>query len=293
MVLNLVSLGVFAAAFAAAVLILRRRLPRPGTATALVCVRCGAPAAAMTTFTCPGCGQDVRGMGLAPARGRSPTGPFWAAATFTTVLFLLMLLASGIVMSAVPRARHFHQTLSMHGGRDSLVRVELSVSGRGAQSHVPTDGTLIADLFTRDGGYAELRVDVPERTWELADRTGVGRESGAALDERTALRWAEMAGLDPTDPTVRDAAVEALDEVVRMTGPDPISTYRRGPGSQFSSRGGSASASFTPPPGALASVLIVGCAAWLAGLWVIVARRYGRRDAPPTTVSAPVAGGVQ
>jgi hypothetical protein len=102
-----------------------------------------------------------------------------------------------------------------------------------------------------------------------------------------------MAGLDPLDPKVRDAAVEALNEVVRMAGPDPIATFRRGPGSQFSSRGGSASASFTPPPGALASVLIVGCVAWLAGLWLIVARPSGRRSAPLPTVSAPVAAGAQ
>ena len=282
MVLNLVSLGVFAAAFAAAVLIFVRRLPRPGAATALACVRCGAPAVAMTSFTCTGCGHDVRGMGLAPSRGRSPTGPFWAAATFTAILFLLMLLASGVVMSALPRARSFHQNVSMEGGRESPVRLlEVSVNARGQQV------TVVGDLYTRDGAFVELRADGKTEQWTLTDGFGGSSESGTGLHEKMAMRWATLAGLDPADRSVRDAAIEALDEVVRLSGREPIPMSMRGAGTQFSGRSGSATSSFSPS-GVLAAVLIVASAAWVSGLWLIL--RRPQTPARPAPATVPGAG---
>ena len=96
---NLAALATLVAA-AVVGLILFRRYAAGGRRLSLVCLRCGARAEALTSFTCPGCGHDVREAGIGPPGRRSPLEPFWHAVLFTVAYLIAALIVTRL---AVPR----------------------------------------------------------------------------------------------------------------------------------------------------------------------------------------------
>ena len=271
----LFALIVTAAALGAGLVILSRLLPRPGVALRLVCVRCGAAAEALQSFTCPGCGHDVRGMGLARSRGRSPTEPFCSVVVFTRVLLFLLMVGTGAVAGLTPTLRRFDKSITLTSFSSPVAIVELEVSGIGpAISPRVRDATLSADLYTTEGICVPLRFDGRTGRWTLGDAAGAASVvSGEGLDEALAMRWAAKAGLDTADPRVADAAVEAVREGRRLLGLDPDSLPLRGFGTHFNNRSGNSTASYVRPRVGAAIVLLFGATAWVAGLWLILRPR--------------------
>src|SRR3954468_18874781 len=106
MVLNLVALTVLALAPMAAIVLLRRSMPRIGTSRDLICLRCAQPAAALTSFTCPGCGHDVREAGLGRARGPTPLGTFWLVVVFSFAFALAVAVGGNRLYNALPTVHH-------------------------------------------------------------------------------------------------------------------------------------------------------------------------------------------
>jgi hypothetical protein len=272
---TLFALVVTAAALAAGLVILYRLLPRPGVALRLVCVRCGVAAEALQSFTCPGCGHDVREMGLARSRGRSPTAPFWTVVVFTLVLLFLLMVGTGAVASLTPTLRRFETSLTLSSSSSPIAIVELEVSGIGpAFNRRHQDTSLSAELYTTEGTCVPLRFDGRTGRWTLGDAAGAASvESGEGLDEALAMRWAAKAGLDPADPRVADAAVEAVLEARANVGLAVGALRHRGYGTHFNSRSGNSTASYVRPRGAATLVFLFGATAWVMGLWLILRPR--------------------
>jgi hypothetical protein len=88
--------------------------------------------------------------------------------------------------------------------------------------------------------------------------------------------------------------MEVLDEVLRVTGREPLPRSMRGFGTVFGSRSGSSSVATAPWPDAMAAVVVGGSAVWLLGVWLIV-RRSSRLKADRASIVpmvAPVVDGA-
>src|SRR5688572_30879413 len=97
MSLQIAALAALPVVFFAAAALLYRHLPRASGPRRgdMVCLHCGTPAGWLASFVCPTCNQDVRQVGVGPAR--PPGGvnvPFWLAAAFTAVLSVAVFLVT-------------------------------------------------------------------------------------------------------------------------------------------------------------------------------------------------------
>src|SRR5688500_2065823 len=114
---DLMALIILLAVLAAGGVVLYRRLPRPGhgVSGAQACVACGMPAGRLSpdSFRCPGCGRDVRELGLAPAAGRSIARPFWWAVGWTVAVLILAVVGSAGGAQLLPWVMDFNAQQSI------------------------------------------------------------------------------------------------------------------------------------------------------------------------------------
>ena len=214
MVLTLTPLVVFAASVIVAAVLLRRHLPRPGEAVGVACVRCGTPGAALAhdSFVCPGCGRDVREAGLTPARGRSPTQPFWNVTLYTLAVLVVAPITAAVAEKAAPRVDGVSAEAMFSAPRSRAyagVVVTTASSGPPAAPREWTSQTL-AELTTLDGRATLLEIERSPGRWRITADDGRMVEQGPALDEEAVLRWYRAAGLDTGDPRVRSEIADVL-----------------------------------------------------------------------------------
>ena len=275
--LNLVALTVLAAAFVAAALLLRRYLPRAPAAPGPVCLRCGTPGAALTGFTCPGCGADVRDAGLGQRKGASPLRPFWTAVAYTCLFVFLSVPLAGLVYATLPRVHTVALYNSMNVSSPQILGVELSLRGRGPDPN-SIRHTLTGDLYST-GGVVALEAKLPEGAWKLIDLSGREIDSGPRLDGQVVYRWLERAGVDITEPVARSDAGHIAAAVGNFAGArlEMPPVHVGALSLSYSSSSGGSSGEY-PNATALPYLVILLSAAWLAGLWLVLAGATARRN---------------
>src|SRR5688572_28517646 len=274
--LNLVALIILAAAIVAAALLLRRYLPRAPAAPGPVCLRCGTPAAALASFTCPDCGADVRDAGLGQRKGASPLRPFWTVVAYTCLFVFLSVPLAGVVYATLPRVHTATLYNSMTVSSPQIHGVELFLRGRGPDQHTMRH-TLTGDLYAT-GGVVALEATLPEGPWKLLDLSGREIDSGPRLDGQVVYRWLERAGVDITTPIARSDAghiAAAIGNLTRTRLEMPPVHVGALSLSYSSSSGGSSGE--RPNETALPVLVILLSAAWLAGLWLVLAGATARR----------------
>ena len=300
MFLSLAPLVVSAASLVIAAVLLCRRLPRPGEVLGVSCVRCGMPAAALAhdSFVCPGCGRDVREAGLAPARGRSPTRPFWTVTAYTVAVLVVAPITAAVAEQAAPRVEAVTSEATFAAPRSRAyagVVVTTASSGPPGAPHDWTSQTL-AELTALDGRATLLEIERPPGRWRITADDGRTVEQGQALDEEAVLRWYRAAGLDTGDPRVRSEVADVLPNLAEpprqmRTESPPL---RVAPGMGFDSRGarsGSSSGRVTR----IAPVVVAGWSVvWVLGLWTLLrpARAGATKPTPSAPSVSPAAGGV-
>jgi hypothetical protein len=287
MVLNLIALACMAGAVVAAVMLFRRRVRRPGLGgdgdSPNFCLRCGWPAEGLTSFTCAGCGHDVREAGVGPRRGRSVLALFWTEVAFTCLYLVLAMIATGALVSALPRVHVVSRTTSMTVSLPEIRGVELTLEGRGP-SDDDIHGTLTGELYGAKQAVV-LEVDRPGGRWRLLDMGGRQLDAGDGLDAGVIDRWIEQAGAPTQTPDGRAAAAYIAEAVGQLAGrridvPPVVRSL------SYSSTGGGGSSSY-PDRRWLPLTFIVAAALWLAGVYLILLSHGGtghRREA-----AAPIA----
>ena len=295
--LNLVALITLAAAFVAAALLLRRYLPRAPAAPGPVCLRCGTPAAALTSFTCPGCGADVRDAGLGRRKGASPLRPFWTVVAYTCLFVFLSVPLAGVFQVTLPNVHTAALYSSMTVSSPQVQGVELYLKGRGPDQH-SLRYTLTGDLYAT-GGVVTLEAALPAGDWRLVDLSGRQLDAGKRLDGQMVYRWLERAGVDITEPVARSDAGHIAGAIGSLTRTrlEMPPVHAGALSLTYSSSAGGFSG-VRPNDHALPVLVIALSAAWLAGLWLVLAgatatRKRATAGAPagepsPSIPSAPV-----
>ena len=295
---DVLALIVFCACAVTGIVLLWRRLPPADVAAAgrNVCLSCNAPASNLLadSFVCPGCGQDVRVMGVGPRPSKPFRGPLWRVLNFSVAVCFLTLIGAAIALTALPKVHYVSSHVSLRVSGPEYQRVELTVHGRTRPDAkpAPVEGRLHADLLLATGDVFSLEVESPSLRYRATDSSQ--REvipmsapgAPGALDERAVLRWMESAGLDASRNDVRFLARETYRRIREMLSL-PETTLSPLPPS--SSLGGSVSGSAShsgstaPPQSATAVALIVGSMVWLTGLvWILRPTVSSRRQIPST-----------
>ena len=275
--LNLVALATLAAALLAGALLLRRYLPRAPAAPGPVCLRCGTPAAALTNFTCPGCGTDVRDAGLGQRNGASPLRPFWTVVAYTCLFVFLSIPLAALVYEALPTVHTAALYSAMTVSSPEIHGVELYLKGRGPDEHSMRH-TLTGDLYAT-GGVVTLEAALPEGNWRLVDLSGRQLDAGQRLNGQTVYRWLERAGVDITQPVARSDAGHVAGAIGNLTRTrlEMPSVHVGALSLSYSSSAGGFSG--VRPNDRALPVLVIGLsAAWLAGLWLVLAGATARRE---------------
>jgi hypothetical protein len=277
MLLNLAALAMMGIAAAIAGLLLRRYLPSAGAAFRPECARCGTPGAALTSFTCPGCNQDVREAGLRPPRGRARLTPFRGGVAFTTLFLVAALALSNVLLASMPDVEKVTKHTAMRVTSPDIYAVDLflAVSGKRGDD---LRGQLIGHLY--GGREIALEIARPGTRWRLLDADERELGAGEGLDREMIDRWLSAAGLDLQSDVIRsDAAYIAgqanplLGVKIAMPPAPPI------PDASYSSTTGGIS-SGRPDERNLPVLVIIWSALWAAGLWLMLASTATRRRSP-------------
>ena len=279
---NLAALVTLAGA-ALAGLLLFRRYAADGRPHGLVCLRCGAPADALTSFSCPGCGHDVREAGIGAAGRRSPLEPFWHAVLFTTAYLIAALIITRVLIPRIGSALHESYTASVRLSSSDVQGVDVALDARRG-SPAPDGrslfGTLTGDLYAT-GGVVTLEAELPEARWRLVDLSGHELAAGRGLDGQVIDRWLRAAGVDPDTPAGRAEWAPIAGAVTRISGVrinPPHGAIESAPLSYSTSVGGGST--LRPDPRGVPVIVISLAVLWTAGLWLVLALagRRGRID---------------
>lgn len=285
MVLNLLALASLAAAIVAAFFLFRRLAPRVPTMAGNVCLRCGTPAAALSSFTCPGCGHDIREAGLGPTRGRSAVVLFWLLVVYTCAYLVAATIVGNVLFNVLPRVHTVSRNTSMRVSLPQIFGVELYYDGRGPDEHNVT-GTITGEMYGAAAAVV-LEVDRPALTWRLLDMTGKQFDAGDRLDGSMIYRWMELAGAPTDTPVAHSDAAHIANAVGQLAGVKiqmpPVPGSGGALSLSYSSASGGGSASHIDPRWP-PLIMIGGAAAWLAGAWLILRIPDARPRAAPTPV---------
>ena len=296
--LNLVALATLAVALAAGGALLRRYLRRSSTGLEIVCLRCGTPARALASFTCPGCGHDVREAGLGAPRGASPLRTYWAAVGYTFVFLFASVILASVVVAALPRVqghaayRYTRVTSPQVHAIDLFFESHGSGAAGSAGPPSSLPGTLSGDLYAT-GGLVTLELRVPDQRWRLLDIAGRELDAGDGYDAQTLYRWLERGGVDMTSPVAQSDAAHIARKVYELTRLNiempPVPA--RALSLSYSSSGGGYSSSRADERG-LPLVVAVLAVTWVGGLWLVLgaAAKTGARSRPPAPPPIAAAG---
>ena len=295
MVLNLVALGCMGGAIVAALILFRRHARGMNLAGAggspNVCLRCGTPAEALTAFTCPGCGHDVREKGLGPRRQRSAVARFWFVVSFTCAYLAVVMIASNVLSDRLPRVQTVSRNTSMTVSSPQIRGVELALEATGPENGTLT-GTLSGELYGA-AGTVVIEIDRPSLQWRLLDLAGKQLDAGDTLDGKVVYRWMELGGAPTDTPVAHSDAAHIADALAQLAGRQLEMPLVPGTGralslSYSSSSGGS---SFTQPDARWLPLIVIGASAvWLAGVYLLT--RPGRPGTLPTSAPVAAAEGV-
>jgi hypothetical protein len=255
---------------------------------AMACVACGAPAAALTTFICHGCGNDVRTQGIAPALARVR----WRVHPVIRVAILALVLATVAAMIVTGgtlrggRFTRYNQTLFPESSdATGLTSAELSIDVHKLDDRIVA-GTGTVTIVTA-AALATLDVDLPTLAATInSDNGPVGPPAG--LTAATFDDLARAAGLDPADSRVR-----AQFDVIRASFEPMVTRGELAQGSPpprtgaplFGSMSGGGGTSSVPAPMPSRWVFASAAAAWLAGTaWLF--RRRGDGHGAATVLAA-------
>lgn len=283
MVLNLAALASIAGAIAIALILFRRYVPRVMSGGANVCLRCGAPAAALTLFTCAGCGHDVREAGLGRVRGRTPLGTFWLLVVFTCVYLIAAQMAVALTLNSVPKVYRSSRNVSMRVSSPAIHAVELYLESRGRDdSHAA--GTITGELYAA-GGIVVLEADLPSMRWRLLDPDGRTFDSGDRLNGTTVYKWLECGGVAADSRFAHSDAAQIANHLgqlarTRMEMP-PVPGTGRALALSYSSTSGGGS-SLESDPRWYPALVITVTTLWVTLVWLILLWRRGayRPEAP-------------
>ena len=291
MLADVLALIVFCACALTGVVLLWRRLPLADVAAVgqNVCLNCKFPASSLVadSFICPGCGRDVRHMGVGPRSSKSFRGPLWRVLNFSVGVCFVTLIGAAIALTALPKVHYVSSDVSLRVTAPEFQRVELTAQGHIRPDATTVEGRLHADLLLASGDVFSIEVESPSLRYRAADsdqREVIPMSSPGALDERAVLRWMESAGLDSSRNNVRFLARETHRRIREMlslpeTPPSPPSSPVIGSYSIGTSNSGSTA----PPHSATAVALIVGSMIWLTGLvWILRPTGSARRQVPST-----------
>ena len=280
------ALMALAAAFVMAALLLRRYLPRAPAAAGPVCLRCGTPGAALISFTCPGCGADVRDAGLGRRKGASPLRPFWTVVAYTCLFVFLSVPLAGVVHATLPKVHTAALYSSMTVSSPDIHGVEVYLKGRGPDQH-SMRYTLTGDLYATRG-VVTLEAALPEGNWRLVDLSGRQLDAGQRLDGQVVYRWLERAGVDITQREARSDAGHVAGAIGNLTRTrlEMPPVHVGALSLTYSSSAGGFSG-VRPNDRALPLLVIGLSAAWLAGLWLVLAGATAKRKR--TTPGSPAA----
>jgi len=291
MVLNIVALACVAGAIVAAPILFRRHVARgamAGGAAPVVCLSCHTPADALTSFTCPGCGRDVREAGLGP-RGRPVVVHFWTLVVYTFAYLLAATVGGSLLSNALPKVHRTSRNTTMTLSSPEIRGVEMFLDGKGRdEQHLA--GMLTGEMYGA-GGVVTLELPVPGQRWRLLDATGQQLDAGDRLDGKVVYRWMELAGAPTDTPVAHSDAAHIAAAVGQLTGtrlemPPVPRTGRALSLSYSSSSGGGYSVGRDPRWAPL--LAIVAAAVWLGGVQLILLsyRAGAGRPAPGPPLSA-------
>ena len=277
MVLNWIALGALAAAPAAAMLLMRRYLPAAAATRDPVCLRCGQPAAALTSFTCPGCGHDVREAGLGRVRGRTPLGTFWLLVVFTCAYLIAAQVLIPVALRSAPQVYQSSRNVSMRVSSPAVHAVELYLESRGPDdSHAA--GSITGELYAT-GGIVLLEADVPSLRWRLLDPDGKALEAGDRLDGAVVYKWLGRVGVPTDTPVAHSDANQVANYLgqlarTRLEMP-PVPGTGRALSLSYSATSSGGSSRQTDPRWRPALV-IAATFLWLVCVWLILLARIPR-----------------
>ena len=277
MLFSVIALVTLAAAPLAAIVLMRRYLPKTGAARDPVCLRCGQPAAALVSFTCPGCGHDVREAGLGRVRGRTPLGTFWLLVVMTCVYLIAAQVAVAMAMRAAPQVYRSSRNISLRVSSPQVHAVELYLETAGPDdSHAA--GTINGELYAT-GGIVLLEADVPSLRWRLTDVDGNVLDAGDRLDGDVVYKWLERASVPTDTPVAHSDANQIANYLGQLAGRKlempPVPGTGGALGLSYSASSGGGSSRQTDERWRPALV-VAAAALWLLCVWLILLLRRGR-----------------
>jgi hypothetical protein len=286
MVLNLVALACVAGAIIASIILFRRHARRLNVGAAggadNVCLRCGTPAASLTSFVCPGCGHDVREAGVGPRRRRSPIALFWGVVSYTCAFLAIAAILSNVLSDSLPRVYSVARNTSITVSSPEIRGVELSFEGSG-RDEASVGGTVSGELYGRAAPVI-LEVDRPSLRWRLLDLWGKQLDAGARADGKVVYRWMELAGAPTESAVAHSDAAHIADALAQLVGTKlempPVPGTGRALGLSYSAASGGGSSNVPDPR--WPPLLVIGASAlWLLGVYLILMPRgAGGRGAP-------------
>lgn len=255
------------------------------------CGNCRYPVEGLSTFTCPECGADLRGVGIL-APGMRPKHRIFIAemfAAWAVVAVFCGLITAGVVgNSSIGQRMSFSRNDVLTSVSDPRFSVSVSISGT-AMSSVPAASAPAHRVVIKQAQVAVsspllLDVDLQSKRWTIRPGTasamgGTPVEGAMPLTDSVVQGWAKSAGL----PSNASAASEirVLTECLNSGG-------QLSDSSVLQSSGGGMGATYAP-----ASWVIAGS----AGLWtfifaigsLLIAKAHStkKRRLPPKQTTVP------
>src|SRR4051812_17703587 len=215
-----------------------------------VCAACGTPAVSLTgSFVCPGCGRDVRALGLTP----------WAVrrrAWLHPVVWVTLWSAAVTIGAGASLVSHeFHRSseilrkemrLEPPQGQLGLRSATISLDALRSADRSAVTGSTMVTLVT-DTTFATLYIDAASKQATVTG-DGMPTSSPAPLSDATFDDLARAAGLDPSDKPTHEQLVGVRVQLAKMIAELSNTTdlSMSSPVNVFSSMSGSSSGSSMP-----------------------------------------------
>lgn len=238
----------------------------------LVCGRCGVPASTLLTFTCPGCGADVREVGIGRrAGGRGPAGSVFRWTILAAALLGGALLGQGFI----PHSEGEHERHLRPTDPRTAPEALLTANGSGFSSRCALDDVTMRLLAP--SGRTLVRVDAASLRYATLDAQLELVEQPGRLTQGVMLIILSSIGFDPTDPATRQAAGELMSVIAAAHAGDMLAARPQ----SFPLTSGGGMHKRVLNRALVNGTLFTGLAVWVVGVWLIF-RRYQQIRVSPT-----------
>ena len=292
-ILLLLVLGAIAAVIVW-IAIVAGRARRPHASTGPVCGACGYSVVGLTTMTCPECGGDLRSVGIVTPHARQGAGWIATAAAFTVLLGLIAVIVTPTLFSVIPLRRSTAKTLYLTGPKSNAYQA-ITLHTQGATW--TTDRLLLPVQINLTPNPATTKSASPPAP-RMTLRPGGAYEFATPSSPRPTiqpqgfgpnaiLQWMNAAGVDTTQPAVREEAALVAGEARLLSRAGRGMSGIHAGSSSSSSSGGSSLTPFAsysstqtaqrlPPPWVGPPIALFWLVTWFSGL-----RFLARRSARP------------